>query len=560
MALQYKTRIDIGFFVAAVLICSVLISVYASFRQMNHQKERVEHTYQVISALQDTISSLIDIQGSVRGYVITGMEDYLTPYYLALPRAENSLKRLRALITDNPGQLEREASLSDHVGQRLGIAKNVIEIYQSKGQGAAFNEIRTGTGKREMDEIRVIVSDMVAEEKKLLEQRRIAVEAFSNLTMYAGIAGVLVCLLILGTVYSVIYRETHQRIKTEESLRDAVQEMERHNAETNLVSRMGDYLRGCRERDEVYDVIATSLPKLFPQSYGEIAIFNEARTALLPALTWGKIADGVQLQYGAEDCWALRQGKGHLVTPVNGAPVCSHLQSVSREHVSFCLPMQAQGETIGQIFFGARADEATHVGPHEMATMRRITEQISLALANLNLQQALKEQSIKDPLTKLFNRRYLDETFPREISRAERSEAPLAVLIMDIDFFKKVNDTYGHDGGDAVLTSFAKLLSSKIRKEDIACRLGGEEFVLILPSATQELALARAEEICEATRRLSVPFQNQTIQVTVSIGVAMFPDHGDVPETLVQKADEALYEAKDSGRDRVVLYKGEAIA
>lgn len=560
MALQYKTRIDIGFFVAAVLICSVLISVYASFRQMNHQKERVEHTYQVISTLQDTISSLIDIQGSVRGYVITGMEDYLTPYYLALPRTENSLERLRTLINDNLGQIERETSLTNHVEQRLKIAKDVIDIYQSQGQNAAFGEIRTGTGKREMDEIRVIVADMVAEEKRLLEQRRIAVEGFSNLTMYAGIAGVLVCLIILGTVYSVIYRETHQRVKTEESLRDAVQEMERHNAETNLVSRMGDYLRGCRERNEVYDVIATSLPKLFPQSYGEIAIFNEARTALVPALTWGKMADGAQLEYGAEDCWALRQGKGHLVTPFNGAPVCNHLQSVSREHVSFCLPMQAQGETIGQIFFGARADEATHVGPHEMATMRRITEQISLALANLNLQQALKEQSIKDPLTKLFNRRYLDETFPREISRAERSEAPLAVLIMDIDFFKKVNDTYGHDGGDAVLTAFAKLLSSKIRKEDIACRLGGEEFVLILPSATQELALARAEEICEATRRLSVPFQNQTIQVTVSIGVAMFPDHGDVPETLVQKADEALYEAKDSGRDRVVLYKGEAIA
>ncbi len=177
------------------------------------------------------------------------------------------------------------------------------------------------------------------------------------------------------------------------------------------------------------------------------------------------------------------------------------------------------------------------------------------ALANLQLQKALKEQSIRDPLTKLFNRRYLEETMARECARARRNGKKLSVLIMDIDHFKTINDTHGHDAGDAVLVAFARLLSQKIRKEDIACRLGGEEFVLVLPDADLPLAKARAEEICEATRKMTVTFQTLAINnVTVSVGVCLYPDHGEVPEELLHHADLCLYKAKKEGRDRVVVY------
>lgn len=552
--MKYKARIDLGFIIAALLIFSVMSSVYVSFNQMSHQKGRVDHTYQVIYTLKDIISGLSDVQGSVRGYIITGLEDYLAPYHLAMPKVEDSLEDLNKLVADNPDQHERYVSLKEHIERRMAIAEAAIETYRLKGQDVAIESIRGGSGKREMDEIRVIVAEMTSDEKNLLEKRRVAVERSSQVTLYAGLSGVLVCLIILAAVYVLITREFNQRIRTEDSLRDAANDMERHNQETVLVSRMGDYLRGCREHEEVYNVIASSLPQLFPQSYGELGIFNHARTAIEPVMTWGYVPDDVQQAFGAADCWALRQGKGHLCTPENGAPRCGHLEDVSKDHVSFCLPMQAQGETMGLIFFGALAEEAKYVGPHEMAMMRRIAEQISLALANLNLQSALKEQSIKDPLTKLYNRRYLEETLARETARAQRNKQTMAALVMDIDFFKKVNDTYGHDGGDAVLVAFAQLLSTSVRKEDIACRLGGEEFVLVLPSANKQLAMARAEEICEAARKIHVPLQGKVIQITVSIGIAVYPEQAASADEMIQNADKALYAAKHGGRDQAVLY------
>lgn len=557
MPLSYAKKIDLGFFIAIVLICSVVSSVYVSFTQMNHQKSRVEHTYTVISTLQETISGLSDVQGSVRGYIITGQEDYLAPYHLAMPKVEDALSRLGGLISDNPEQSDRYKSLQSHVVQRVKIAADAIETYRDKGQKIAIESIKGGSGKREMDEIHAIVADMIAEEKRLLESRKTAVENFSALTLVSGAAGVIVCVCILLTVFFLIHREFRFRAKTENSLRDAVDMMERHNAETNLVSRMGDYLRGCRERSEVYNVISENLPALFPQSWGSISVFNEERTSLVPAMSWNKVPEGAEAEFEPEDCWALRQGRGHLVLPDNSAPTCPHLEHVDKKNVSFCLPMQAQGETIGQIYFGAVAAEAKHVGRHEMGTMRRITEQISLALANLDLQQALKEQSIRDPLTKLYNRRYLDETFARELARMQRNKSTLCVLLMDIDHFKKVNDTYGHEAGDAVLIEFAKMLSNKVRKEDIACRLGGEEFVLVLPDAPLSLGQARAEEVCEATRNMIIKYQGQAIPVTVSVGVSMAPDHAKTGEELLNLADQCLYKAKRDGRNRVIVYGDE---
>lgn len=555
MPLSYTKRIDLGFFVAFLLICSIASSVYVCFQQMNHQKNRVEHTYTVISTLQEVISSLSDMQGSVRGYIITGKDSYLDPYYVAVPVLGVRLGELQKLLADNHDQMIRYESLQAHVVQRSRIAENAIETYRQDGQKSAMDRVSTGNGKREMDEIRTIVQEMIGEERRLLDIRRTAVENFFRLTMYSGAFGILICLIILGAVFYLIKREFRYRSRTEESLLDAVDQMERHNEETKLVSQMGDYLRGCREREEVYRVIADSMPLLFPQSFGSVSVFNNSRNTLLPSISWGKLPNGTSLEFGGEDCWALRQGRGHLVTGLNSAPVCPHLANVSRDYVSFCLPLQAQGETIGQIYFGALASESGHVGKHEMGTMRRITEQISLALANLNLQQALKEQSIKDPLTKLYNRRYLDETLARECSRAQRSGKPLSVLVMDIDHFKKVNDTYGHDAGDAVLAAFARMLQTGIRKEDIACRLGGEEFVLVLPDASLEQGIVRAEKICEAARALAIKFHSDVLNVTVSIGVCDYPEHGQTPEELIQRADICLYKAKAGGRNCVVPYE-----
>ena len=179
--------------------------------------------------------------------------------------------------------------------------------------------------------------------------------------------------------------------------------------------------------------------------------------------------------------------------------------------------------------------------------------QVASAMANLNLRAALRAQSIKDPLTGLFNRRYLEETLQREELRAKRMGAPVSVVMVDLDHFKAFNDAHGHQAGDQVLRLAAEELRSSIRGEDIACRYGGEEFTLILPGAGLEQALARAERVRIALNQLRLAAAGRTLpSLTASLGVATLPDHGEDWAEVLQRADAALYRAKETGRNRVV--------
>jgi diguanylate cyclase (GGDEF)-like protein len=180
-----------------------------------------------------------------------------------------------------------------------------------------------------------------------------------------------------------------------------------------------------------------------------------------------------------------------------------------------------------------------------------------LALASIKLHEGLRQQTIRDPLTSLFNRRYMQESLDREVRRAVRSKRPLGIVMLDIDHFKNFNDSFGHHAGDLMLREFGKLLTIHVRGEDIICRYGGEEFVLILPEASLEATRLRAEELRKAASLLKLESQGQYLGgVTISIGVAGFPDHGESAESIMRAVDQALYRAKAEGRDRVVVARG----
>jgi diguanylate cyclase (GGDEF)-like protein/PAS domain S-box-containing protein len=171
----------------------------------------------------------------------------------------------------------------------------------------------------------------------------------------------------------------------------------------------------------------------------------------------------------------------------------------------------------------------------------------ALVIENAQLRETLREQSIRDSLTGLFNRRYMEETLIQEISRAVRNGHSLGVIMLDIDHFKKFNDTFGHLAGDSILSQLGQFLQTNIRLEDVACRYGGEEFLLIMPDISLETALRRADLLREGVLELGW----QTEKITISLGVAMYPQHGETMENLIRSADEALYQAKQNGRNRV---------
>jgi diguanylate cyclase (GGDEF)-like protein len=217
--------------------------------------------------------------------------------------------------------------------------------------------------------------------------------------------------------------------------------------------------------------------------------------------------------------------------------------------------MMAQGETLGLLFLRPQAglvQAALSESKQQLATA--VAEQIALALSNLRLRETLRQQSVRDPLTGLYNRRFLEEALDRELARIERKNLPLALIMMDVDHFKSFNDTFGHEAGDAVLRDLGGILQRHVRGGDIACRYGGEEFTIVLPEADLEIGRQRAETLRDAARELRLVHDGKSLgAVTLSLGVACFPENGRRREHLLQAADAALYEAKNGGRNRVVL-------
>ncbi|HUX22362.1 MAG TPA: sensor domain-containing diguanylate cyclase, partial [Spirochaetia bacterium] len=362
--------------------------------------------------------------------------------------------------------------------------------------------------------------------------------------------------------------EIAEHKKTELSLTEAHEGMKKRmelvnqrSREIELLSEMGDLLQTCKDLVEAYDVVSRFGAELFPDESGVLFMFNDSRRFLESVGKWGKQAHGEPF-FAADECWGLRRGRLHAVTYKGEGLICQHLDG-NKELSYLCLPLTALGETIGVLHIQHRKGEdgATIQSGGDTAfeqSRQRLAvamaEHAAMAFANLKLRETLRQQSIRDPLTLLFNRRYMEESVEREIHRARRNGTALGVIILDIDFFKKFNDTYGHDAGDLVLKAVAKIIGDSIRGEDIPCRFGGEEFVIILPSASLESSRQKAEALRAAVKQISVDYAGAKLpQITISLGVAVLQKGEGGGAVLLQAADEALYRAKESGRNRVEI-------
>ncbi len=220
-----------------------------------------------------------------------------------------------------------------------------------------------------------------------------------------------------------------------------------------------------------------------------------------------------------------------------------------------CLPLATQGEIFGAFHFEIPASEWRLPEADDLlASAESFGADLSLALGNLRLRDSLRDQSIRDPLTGLFNRRYFEETFEREIQRAVRGARPLTLLLLDLDHFKRFNDTFGHEAGDLVLKELGILLRQVFRVGDVPCRLGGEEFVVVLPDVAPDAIRPRVEELATRLRNRDLQLRKQPLgRVTLSAGLAGMPEHGTTPAELLQAADLALYAAKRGGRDQLLI-------
>ena len=364
-----------------------------------------------------------------------------------------------------------------------------------------------------------------------------------------------------------IYEDVSEQIRAgeaqrrhAESLDRLVKELELRTKQMTSLNEMGSLLACSGTVKEASAVVANSVPGLFPEApSGALYMFKSSRDLIEAAVRWGK-RDVLAPTFPPDACWSLRRGQPHWSGYPGNGIACQHLTKTSTTEC-LCVPMVAQGNTVGVLHLDfesaskLRRDSGTESCRDSQQQLAiSAASQIALSLASLQLRETLREQAIRDPLTRLFNRRFLEESLERELRLADRKKQSIAVLFLDLDHFKRFNDTFGHDAGDMVLQSLADLFRNFFRATDICCRYGGEEFAVILPESSSHNAAIRADALRSEVKRLQLQYRKQTIgQLTLSAGVAAYPEHGSTSVELLKIADQCLYESKSRGRDVVTV-------
>lgn len=342
-----------------------------------------------------------------------------------------------------------------------------------------------------------------------------------------------------------------------ESLTGMVKQLEEQRRQSAILTEMRDMLQACSKMAETAPIIMGYMKKLFPASQGALFLLSNSRSDLESIVTWGGFPTNPDDNIFTPDaCWGLRRGRAHVVGNVNIEPICPHLKHTPTSPY-VCLPLMAKGDILGLLYlmndFNIKESEQDQAIADLKEMAVTLSEYLSLSLANVKLSENLSMQSIQDPQSGLYNRRFMEESLQREILRAARKQAQIGIIMADLDHFKKFNDVYGHAAGDKIISQLGKLLKDRFRGSDIACRYGGEEFLVILPESSGEDTVKRADSLREEVKKMEIVFQGQILgAITISMGVAEYPVNGTRMDELLRVADTALYKAKQEGRDRVV--------
>jgi diguanylate cyclase (GGDEF)-like protein len=331
-------------------------------------------------------------------------------------------------------------------------------------------------------------------------------------------------------------------------LRKMLKVLKTRNREYRQIDRMVADLHACRSFPEVYEVIANYGRELLSGMSG--ALYMRRNGVYERVIAWGRMPRDKR-SFTLEECRCLQRMKAHIVESL-GALRCPH--AVRAGAASMCLPLLVDGEALGVLHLEGRrwAGSAAHGADLKPRLAEKMTAHCAQKVGELRLRETLYDQSVRDALTNLFNRRYMEESLRREL--AQRARQPVSLIMLDIDHFKKFNSKFAHTGADELLRAFGAFLQRHVRGADIACRYGGDEFVLILPGANPEVARRRADKIRKEAKRLCVNVHERPLgHITISLGVAASDEHSCRAEALLEAAAMALRQAKEDGRDRVLV-------
>jgi|GEM_PF-2636210 len=677
-----------------LLLLSMNIAFYYQFQNMLHANNLVMNTKEVISSLNSLQISIQEYQAKLRGYIITGNEDFTMGKEDVVKKIINQFNNIKKLVADNPAQISRLDYLFPILQERINFANKIIEIYKKEGFKAVQAIISTDLGPTQTNQIFNLTSIMQQEEFLLLQTRAktysdnietandfLKISSFFMITLLIfvfilfnlqhtrqtrsnknwkiaqnqlnglingtndGIAALdtqyrLIIFnkafergfqLIFGQALAVgddmlkalthlpeeqkfilslwkrglqgqeftevhefgdpklarrayeitcssirdengvligasqIYRNVSKRLEMESLIRsenhklsEGFAEIKSYSQAISQLNLLSSTLQSCLSIDETLNPIITFCPKILPHTAGILYLAHPSRNYLDYALEWNNPHTQERV-ISPNQCWALRRGQIHHFYNSNDSIACDHIKVNENIPPYVCIPLQAQNEVVGLLYLEFIVDkkveeELVSLINRQEPLINMIGEAIALSLANINLRESLRIRSIRDTLTGLYNRSYLDESLNREIYRAQRQKTTLAVIIMDLDHFKKINDTFGHEAGDLVLVEVGKLLLRLIRQSDIACRYGGEEILLLIFEVNKEEAYKLTELIRDAINKLELIYHGQPIgPVSASFGIATMPENGVKQTQLIEAADKALYESKKTGRNKITM-------
>lgn len=551
------------------------------------QTDRVNHSFQHV--FRDQFPK-VDIAGAALRYSTENNRITMQIFLLDDPRAIQALLAKRAQNTAVITQLHARISrlLVSPEERRLFDA---VRVERGPYIASYLKALALLLDEKDRERARRV---MIGETLPLLERYHSAMRAFvdfeneqmtqeakradqmsaaSRTTITVLLVSALLTALLIGAVMAAgILKELNKRHLVQERLRASHEALEarvrdrtaelalvnetlmRQNLEITLFGQMDDLLQSCNTSEEAYRAIPVSMKQLFPEDSGALFTFGGTdRTSR--AAAWGG-APPEEREFSLDDCWGLRRGRVHGRADIEAGVRCRHVEAGDTAYL--CVPIIAHGAALGVLHVLLASSDSERWEVRQSLAVR-VGEHLGMALAKLELQETLQQLSVRDPLTGLFNRRYMEESLDRELRRAEREGKPIGIIMLDIDHFKSFNDTFGHDGGDALLRELGVLLPHQIRSSDIACRYGGEEFAIIMPDAGMEMTRQRAERIREIARKMRVRHGERVLDsVTLSLGVAAFPQNGVTREALMKDADVALYRAKNEGRDRVCMAESQA--
>jgi diguanylate cyclase (GGDEF)-like protein len=592
---------------AVGLVLAALYWQLAASRHSQAGQERAEH---VLHELGWLMSDIIQSDSAEQSILYTGQEQYFDSFHEALAAAKERLAVLQDALRGDAEQTRQLTELARLVDAK---ATDLRARTDARQQNGATRSVPV-PGDKLTGQIRTVISNLVETEQALLANlgaadadsvamaRTILLTGGPLLLVALAFAAAMAVGLIKQPLERIIaggksiaggdfshriavaggdefgtlaelFNNIAVRLRAEQTmnqrasaeLRDANEELVVRGSELeargriiDVLGKMAHRLQSCDTEEEFADVVRRFASQVLPQVPGVLYLLNNSRNMLRAAAEWNSPSHH-RPDFRPPDCWALRRGHAHIVSGIDVEVVCHHVTE-SPDLNYRCFPMLAQGETLGLLYI----EEPPPADAERLAAARAaiadhwrieiMVENIALALGNHRLREALRIQSIRDPLTGLFNRRYLEETLEIEFARASRAKTSLSIMMIDVDHFKRFNDNFGHDAGDAVLKTVAQALSSGMRRGDITCRYGGEEFTIFAPGAVLEDGERRADVLRQTVAGMSLVHNGRPLgSITCSFGVAAFPLHGATPAEVLQAADEALYRAKKAGRNRVEI-------